>query len=412
MRPLIKFFNSNAANLISLSTLSLALVACGGGGSGSDTSNTSLTGTFIDNFVSGINYQTDTLSGTTNSTGEFQYLAGESVIFSIGDINLPSVPAGTTITPTDMVSNGTTTNSTVLNIARLLQSLDEDGNPSNGIQISTTAHTAATGITNIDFSSANFESNAEIINLVANSGSVNTTLVSAEAAAAHLQATISSISIAGSWSADLAGNHVLFTFLADGTYLHTEDGSTDPNGQDGMERGTYTWDRNSGSFSSSCPAVDTNGEYGLSHQSGQSCTGTSTTIRVNGDTLTIDSNGSPFQLSRVFNINNSIVGSWHTNSAGYDTFITFDQNGNYTHAEDGNTDPNGMNGMERGTYTWNQNTGDFNSSCPPVDTNGQWGLSHPNSAVCTGTSTIITVNGNTLTINPNGTPFNLYRVNP
>src|SRR5262249_18592380 len=55
-------------------------------------------------------------------------------------------------------------------------------------------------------------------------------------------------------------------FLSDGMYMMAEDGNSvlDPSGQDGMERGTYTWNPVTGAFTSTT-VTDTSGQWGLSH---------------------------------------------------------------------------------------------------------------------------------------------------
>ncbi|MDX1452573.1 MAG: hypothetical protein R3183_08435, partial [Oleiphilaceae bacterium] len=77
---------------------STVLVGC------SDDDDSVQTGRLVDSAVAGIQYRTATQSGVTNRHGEFAYLAGETVTFSIGDINLPAVPAGAVITPLDLAN--------------------------------------------------------------------------------------------------------------------------------------------------------------------------------------------------------------------------------------------------------------------------------------------------------------------
>jgi len=79
---------------------------------------------------------TPTVSGVTDANGEFEYRAGEAVLFSIGKLTLPVVVASGRVTPLDMGASQNVTDNDVVNIARLLQSLDEDSNPANGISIS------------------------------------------------------------------------------------------------------------------------------------------------------------------------------------------------------------------------------------------------------------------------------------
>jgi hypothetical protein len=82
-------------------------------------------GVLVDAPVEGVRYESGTLAGITGSSGEFRYEVGNTVRFSIGDIALGRPVAGkAVITPLDLVENGTSDTPAVINIARLLQSLD------------------------------------------------------------------------------------------------------------------------------------------------------------------------------------------------------------------------------------------------------------------------------------------------
>lgn len=77
--------------------------------------------------VEGVNYESGSLAGITGRNGDFQYEAGNSIRFFIGDINLGRAVKGKSlITPLDLVTDGATDTPAVINIARLLQSLDSD----------------------------------------------------------------------------------------------------------------------------------------------------------------------------------------------------------------------------------------------------------------------------------------------
>lgn len=175
----------------------LVLAGCGGGSSSPDPTTESdsesadnvLTGVFVDSAVTGATFSTETQAGATNTTGEFSYLAGEQVTFSIGNLQLPTVTAAAQVSPVDMGATSSDPAATTTNIARLLQSLDQDGNPDNGITIPATAAASAASV-NFDVSTDAFENDPAVINLVANSGSVTTALISAEEANAHLSATL------------------------------------------------------------------------------------------------------------------------------------------------------------------------------------------------------------------------------
>ncbi len=174
-----------------LTQLSIALALMVGCGSGSSTDPASESspmqiGVFLDSAVSGIHYETLTQNGTTTADGEFNYLDGETITFSIGGTSLPSALARSVLTPLDLVGTTDFNNTSVVNIARLLQSLDADGDPSNGISIAGSAHLAAEGMS-LDFDDTEFDTLAAIF--VSNSGG-NGILIDAASAIAHLRESL------------------------------------------------------------------------------------------------------------------------------------------------------------------------------------------------------------------------------
>ena len=178
------------SGLLLMSTLSLA--ACGGGGGGGDSAvppaETVSTGIFIDSAVEGLQYATATQSGTTNSLGEYDFLAGETVTFSIGGILLGSTLAGPVVTPLSLVAGATSANHPVVtNIVRLLLSMDSDGDPDNGITISSDVAAAAAGLT-VDFGIADLSADAGISSLLSDVPSI--TLATATTAQAHFRQTL------------------------------------------------------------------------------------------------------------------------------------------------------------------------------------------------------------------------------
>lgn len=68
----------------------------------------------------------------------------------------------------------------------------------------------------------------------------------------------------GSWF--IPAEKCMLTLLADGTYYMCQEMNDAPYAYDGIERGTYSWNSTTKSFSAT-PVVDTNGDIGLSHQS-------------------------------------------------------------------------------------------------------------------------------------------------
>ena len=155
---------------LALCASALILSACGGGGgSGTTTAPpvTPSTGVFVDSVVAGLHYETPTYSGTTNAAGEYDYLPGETVTFSVGGIVFGSSLAGPVVTPLSLVSGATdATDPTVTNIVRLLLTLDDDDDPTNGITIPAATATAAAGLT-VDFTVPDISTEADVITLLA-----------------------------------------------------------------------------------------------------------------------------------------------------------------------------------------------------------------------------------------------------
>jgi hypothetical protein len=79
--------------------LGLLLINGCGGGSGGSSDEEVLTGRFLDSACAGLSYSTESRSGITNANGEFTYLAGETVVFGLGDLDFPAVTAAHILTP-------------------------------------------------------------------------------------------------------------------------------------------------------------------------------------------------------------------------------------------------------------------------------------------------------------------------
>ena len=87
------------------------------------------TGVFIDSKVEGVKYITSSgVEGYTNKKGEYKYNNGDEVTFYLGDMNLGSTEASNLTTVFELPDS--------TKVATLLQLLDKDGNPNNGISIS------------------------------------------------------------------------------------------------------------------------------------------------------------------------------------------------------------------------------------------------------------------------------------
>lgn len=95
-------------------------------------------GQFLDSAVRGLSYVSGNLSGLTDQDGVYNYEEGGTITFRIGDIAIVTsdVPVKATMTPLDMVPDAQTyKDTTVTNILRFLQTIDNDLNPDNGIFI-------------------------------------------------------------------------------------------------------------------------------------------------------------------------------------------------------------------------------------------------------------------------------------
>lgn len=113
----------------------LFFVGCGGSSSSSSVSVQS--GTFVDSPVKGLYYVSGSQSGTTDVNGTFKFETGQTVKFYLGDANgalIGETNGSTLVTPLDLSDDGIDGAKTA-NILRVLQSLDSDGDASNGIDI-------------------------------------------------------------------------------------------------------------------------------------------------------------------------------------------------------------------------------------------------------------------------------------
>jgi len=164
-------------------------VSCSGDCSGIVSSGSS-TGVFVDSAVAGVTYTTSSgLSGTTNANGQFSYASGDTASFSIGDVSLGSVSAASILTPVEVMGASGTADQQVINLARLLQTLDSDGDPSNGIEITTSTSNSLKGKSlNFNVPVDTFTNDSTIAQIQA---AVGRTLTSATAALNHLHTTLS-----------------------------------------------------------------------------------------------------------------------------------------------------------------------------------------------------------------------------
>lgn len=127
--------------LIGSALSALLLIGCGGGGS---TTGTTTTGYFVDAAVANVDYDCvadGKLNQATGADGAFTCTNMAQVRFRLGNLvlgEISALPSDNYLFPQDLigVARDSGINDTrVIAMARLLQSLDTDGNPSNGIVI-------------------------------------------------------------------------------------------------------------------------------------------------------------------------------------------------------------------------------------------------------------------------------------
>ncbi len=155
-------------------------------------------GHFIDSPVGGLSCQTPTYSGVTDESGGFDYFPGERVELAIGSVYIGSPLADHKISPLDIFEFGDTNYEVdvnpVINMARLLQSLDVDANPKEGINITEdVAVCLEDTVEALGLTSLNFSDDAQIEDVIqgtiscASGKGIYLVAVSAEDAKANLE---------------------------------------------------------------------------------------------------------------------------------------------------------------------------------------------------------------------------------
>ncbi len=145
---------------------SLLLAGCGGDSSDKAPAVSKAKGEayFVDNAVIGLRYRcgADGSIELTGAQGLLRCNVGQKVSFYIGDIFLGSSTMGSGvgfITPLTLATTGETVDENmVINLARLLISLDADGNLENGIQIDEASHVNTGLVLDFSLDTESFES--------------------------------------------------------------------------------------------------------------------------------------------------------------------------------------------------------------------------------------------------------------
>ncbi len=178
------------------------LTACGGGGDdngggsnggnnggGTDTGSKPLhTAVFLDSVVGGLDYRCNDYTGVTNAKGEFLFDDGDTCEFALGNQRLGAVTlkAGNSlVTPYTLAGDD---KEKAIRIAALLQTLDSDSNPENGITLDK-AQVTQLGIVELGSDDA---FNTSLVEALKTAG-LTKAVVSLAAAKAHLSATLAGV---------------------------------------------------------------------------------------------------------------------------------------------------------------------------------------------------------------------------
>jgi hypothetical protein len=341
-----------------ISIFSIALLGCGGGGGGSDNDDNSETSVDNSNFFGIFN--------GTLTIGDCE----PSIIVTIGDdysrkdediyIYIPEDESTVEYSGIDEDGHPYTTN---IQVSGSTISMDQEGGPDENAPDwfeSVTLYYSNNDNT-ITVSGTHEETNPDASGYDCQgtvSGTFNRIEISEED------------SIVGAWDVMRETTYVSAVFYSNGVYVNYDDG---------VEYGTYTHDNTTGEFSISV-IVDENGENGHADSGAPY----DDIIFVSNDTVYISEDGEASNFERVLDDEALIVGAWDVTEDAPNGSLVFYSDGAYIVYDDG---------VEYGTYTHDNNTGDF-SITVIVDENGENGLADsgtPYDATITVENDIITI---------------------
>jgi hypothetical protein len=266
----------------------------GSGGDGGDTGTPGALsqGVFVDAAVAGLTFTTSSdVNGVTDSEGRYQYRVGDTVTFSLGDLQLGTVPGQGIVTPKTVAeaivgTTGASVENVAVNLLVLLQSLDADGDPDNGISFTPAIREAVAANTiNLTASEAEFTSTlTTLVSTVSTAANVTLTPVTREAAREHF-ANQGPVALAGTYVrtdenfAPITQKAITLTLFKNGKYLlggqHDSascnlDSATPDNELafsdalgNGIEHGNYTWDPLTNTFALGTMIRETDGYCGF-----------------------------------------------------------------------------------------------------------------------------------------------------
>jgi len=439
-----------------LVTLAIGLAACSDNNesSGTRSSREQLSGPAIgkltDAAISGVNYSTSSKkTGTTDENGIYNYNHGDTVEFKLGSLTLGKVKATAIVTPINLAGDSL---SRLQNLLVLLQSLDSDNEPGNGIFIPAAAAAAVGVDINLDSDPNTFAASSALQNVRQKGGIVGAIKTPAEANAHFLSQGISLLSN-NIWVKydDTTATLIRTSVANDGDYLYGEaiaDNPCDinlvcgnkPVSKAGVEYGAAVlpvFGLRGFKFVGE-PAIDTNLQAGFSHlrpnwriyTDGSELITTDLVVEqrkvekssIFGELFHI---AKPLKLSsskeknkmivkevrfsKMENVDSGIVGAWVLDNTKINTqtFLFF-SNGNYFMVDPvGDLDRDCASpGVEFSSYAYDATTKELNLKGFTYNTNGCAGLSDNDPATFS-----IDTDGNIATLNmKDNSSYILHRV--
>lgn len=346
----------------------LALQACGSGSSGNSNKDVPETssGRFVDASVANIAYSRNGVdSGVTGSNGAFDYVVGETIVFSIGDLNFPPVIMTTKneiVTPLTLAETTDTGNQSVVNIIRLLQSLDDAGDDVIFISDTVVGAFSGSAVDEIDFdvSTSDFETNTDLTSVLSAAG-ITSGLIDEATAIAAFEAVLAGSnipfgSLEGSWLFE-GDELVVLTITSDNRFIWAEADGEVPNG---LEAGEYQL--SNGNLTFDANIFDNNGNGGVDGL-------TATDVEVNNNTLSfILAEDGAVTATRIVSGSDENQGSWLFEGDDF-VVLTLLSDNRFMWAEADGEEPNGL---EAGTYTLVEGSLTFDANI--IDNNGDGGV--------------------------------------
>ncbi len=357
-----------------------ALTACGGSSSDNGSTNppsnggtpptgSKSMGTLTNGgIVAGVHYKTSSgEEDKTNDKGEFTYKPGDTISFSLGNIQLGNtVKAKATITPADLSQDRKIQE----NLVAFIQSLDADSKK-DGVQIGEKTINALKSIAiNFGQSTAQFANDPAVKQVITASG---TTQISIETAKENLKKTFYA-DIAGVWQmpGGNAKEKILLYINPEGDYIMGQATPKDEDGKPGIETGNFTIDPISYQIR---PKVkfDGNDSWGFNDAADDNTVFLS--YGTTKDTLVLhtpDEDVTEHVFTKVPSQNNSLIGSWQMP----DHIVSFFSDNSYfllyTGVYDAVKNDCADRGLEYGKYNATSNT--LKASEIYYDTTGCSGL--------------------------------------